>query len=141
MAPRALTALPTAGLGHWPTPLERCSRLRDALGGITRCPDIWVKREDASGLAFGGNKVRKLDFIFGAALADGVDVAVTFGALQSNHARQTAAACRKLGIECELILTRMVDRHDERVRAVRQRAARPDAGRDRPHRRRPGRRS
>jgi D-cysteine desulfhydrase family pyridoxal phosphate-dependent enzyme len=112
MAPRALSALPKAGLGHWPTPLERCNRLRDALGGLTKCPDIWVKREDASGLAFGGNKVRKLDQIFGAALADGVDVAVTSGALQSNHARQTAAACRKLGIECELFLTRMVDRTD-----------------------------
>jgi D-cysteine desulfhydrase family pyridoxal phosphate-dependent enzyme len=72
-----------------------------------------VKREDASGLAFGGNKVRKLDQIFGAALSDGVDVAITFGALQSNHARQTAAACRKLGIECELVLTRMVDRDDD----------------------------
>jgi D-cysteine desulfhydrase family pyridoxal phosphate-dependent enzyme len=113
MPPRALTALPKAGLGHWPTPLERCTRLRDALGGVARCPDIWVKREDASGLAFGGNKVRKLDLIFGAALSEGVDVAVTVGALQSNHARQTAAACRKLGVECELVLTRMVDRHDD----------------------------
>jgi D-cysteine desulfhydrase family pyridoxal phosphate-dependent enzyme len=113
MAPRALVAMPTAGLGHWPTPLERCPRLREALGGLGRCPDIWVKREDASGLALGGNKVRKLDHIFGQALADGVDVAITFGALQSNHARQTAAACRKLGLDCELILTRMVDRRDD----------------------------
>src|SRR5664279_307369 len=110
MAPRPLDAFPRAGLGHWPTPLERCRRLRDALGGPDHCPDIWIKRDDCSGLGLGGNKVRKLDFLLGQALLDGVEVALTRGALQSNHARQTAAACNLLGIACELVLTTMVDR-------------------------------
>jgi D-cysteine desulfhydrase family pyridoxal phosphate-dependent enzyme len=110
MVPRPLDAIPRAGLGHWPTPLERCERLRTTLGGPARCPDIWVKREDCSGLGLGGNKVRKLDFLLGQALVDGVEVVLTRGALQSNHARQTAAACNRLGLECELVLTTMVDR-------------------------------
>jgi D-cysteine desulfhydrase family pyridoxal phosphate-dependent enzyme len=112
MAARPLDAIPRGGLGHWPTPLERCGRLRDALGGPDRCPDIWIKRDDCSGLGLGGNKVRKLDFLLGQAMADGADVVLTRGALQSNHARQTAAACNRLGIGCELVLTTMVDRHD-----------------------------
>ena len=114
VGPRALGAVPRAGLGHWPTPLERCDRLRAALGGERACSEIWVKRDDCSGLALGGNKVRKLDFIFGAALVDGpLHVALTTGALQSNHARQTAAACRRLGIDCELVLSTTVPRADD----------------------------
>ncbi len=112
MAPRALDAIPRAGLGHWPTPLERCDRLREALGGPDRCPDIWIKRDDCSGLGLGGNKVRKLDFLLGQALLDGIDAIITVGAIQSNHARQTAAACNRLGLRCELVLTRMVARAD-----------------------------
>ena len=112
VGPRALDSIPRAGIGHWPTPLERMDRLRDALGGPAACPELWVKREDCSGLAFGGNKVRKLDYELGTAIADGIEVVVTYGALQSNHARQTAAACAKLGLECHLVLYLAVDRDD-----------------------------
>lgn len=72
-----------------------------------------MKREDNSGLAFGGNKVRKLELILGEALRHGVDTVMTFGALQSNHCRQTAAACNVLGLSCELVLARLVPHHDE----------------------------
>ena len=74
---------------------------------------MWVKREDCSGLAFGGSKVRKLDYQLGTAVDDGIEVVVTSGALQSNHARQTAAACARLGLECHLILYLAVDREDQ----------------------------
>lgn len=104
-----LRSAPRFALGHWPTPLEPCRRLQDELGG----PLIWLKRDDCSGLAMGGNKTRKLEFLVGRALADGCDHLFTFGALQSNHARQTAAACARAGLTCELILTRAVDRSDE----------------------------
>ncbi|MCC6225449.1 MAG: D-cysteine desulfhydrase family protein [Microthrixaceae bacterium] len=113
MPVRALDAIPRAGLGHWPTPLQRCDRLRAALGGLGSCPEIWVKREDCSGVAFGGNKVRKLDLILGEAARGDLDVVITFGAVQSNHCRQTAAACNMLGIDCELVLAKIVPRHDE----------------------------
>lgn len=103
-----LAAQPRALLGHWPTPLEPADRLREVIGG----PRIWLKRDDCTGLAVGGNKTRKLEYLLGKALAEGADTIVTYGALQSNHARQTAAACAKLGLRCELILTRMVDRTD-----------------------------
>ncbi|MEX2393491.1 MAG: D-cysteine desulfhydrase family protein, partial [Actinomycetota bacterium] len=69
---------------------------------------------DLLGLAGGGNKTRKLEFLIGRALAEGAERVVTFGALQSNHARQTAAACALAGLDCDLILTRMVPRDDER---------------------------
>jgi D-cysteine desulfhydrase family pyridoxal phosphate-dependent enzyme len=104
-----LAAAPRFPLGHWPTPLEPCHRLREAVGG----PLVWLKRDDCSGLAVGGNKTRKLEFLIGRALADGCSGVITFGALQSNHARQTAAACAKAGLTCDLILTRAVDRADE----------------------------
>lgn len=110
MPPRSLDAVPRAGIGHWPTPLERCDRVREALGD--GCPELWVKREDCSGLALGGNKVRKLDVLLGDALRQGAGRVLTYGALQSNHARQTAAACARLGLGCELVLTRLVDRGD-----------------------------
>ncbi|MTA75036.1 MAG: pyridoxal-phosphate dependent enzyme, partial [Actinobacteria bacterium] len=101
-----LAAQPRVILGHWPTPLQPCDRLSEQLGG----PRIWLKRDDCSGLAIGGNKTRKLEFLLGKALAEGCDGVFTFGALQSNHARQTAAACAKLGLSCDLILTRAVPR-------------------------------
>ena len=103
-----LAAQPRALLGHWPTPLQPADRLREQIGG----PRIWLKRDDCTGLAIGGNKTRKLEYLLGKALAEGADTVVTYGALQSNHARQTAAACAKLGLRCELILTRLVDRPD-----------------------------
>ena len=104
-----LDAAPRFALGHWPTPLEPCHRLRETVGG----PLIWLKRDDCTGLAVGGNKTRKLEYLLGRALADGCTGVITFGALQSNHARQTAAACAKAGLTCDLILTRAVDRTDE----------------------------
>ena len=91
-------------LGHWPTPLEPLHRLSEELGG----PKIWLKRDDCSGLLTGGNKTRKLEYLMADAVAQQADTVVTFGAIQSNHARQTAAACAKLGLECHLVLTRRV---------------------------------
>jgi L-cysteate sulfo-lyase len=87
-------------LAHLPTPLEPLERLSRELGG----PRIWVKRDDLTGLAGGGNKTRKLEFLLGDALDGGADTVMTVGAVQSNHARQTAAACARLGVECELFL-------------------------------------
>ncbi len=99
-----LNEIPRYRLGHWPTPLEPLQRLSQELGG----PAIWVKRDDCSGLLTGGNKTRKLEYLIADALSEGADTVVTFGAVQSNHARQTAAACAKTGLECHLILTRRV---------------------------------
>ena len=107
-APDWLAALPTVPLGHWPTPLEPLPRLTAERGG----PQIWIKRDDCSGLATGGNKTRKLEYLFADAQQHGADTIVSYGAVQSNHARQTAAACAKLGIECHLLLSRRVDRSD-----------------------------
>ncbi len=95
-------------LGHWPTPLEPLRRLSEELGG----PTIWVKRDDCTGLAIGGNKTRKLEYLLGAALAAGADTVMTFGAVQSNHARQTAAACAKAGLQCHLVLSKQVTSSD-----------------------------
>jgi len=105
MAPRALSALPKAGLGHWPTPLERCNRLRDALGGLTKCPDIWVKRDDLTGYLGGGNKLRKLEYVIANALSRGATTIVTTGSITSNLARNTALIAKRLGLNCELILS------------------------------------
>jgi len=87
-------------LAHLPTPLEPLEHLGRELGG----PRIWVKRDDCTGLAGGGNKTRKLEFLLGDALNRGDDTVLTAGAMQSNHARQTAAACARLGLRCELFL-------------------------------------
>lgn len=95
---------PRIPLGHFPTPLETMPNLERHLGG----PRLWVKRDDCSGLGAGGNKARKLEFLLADARAKDADCVITIGALQSNHARQTAAACAKLGIECRLILRRGV---------------------------------
>lgn len=108
-AREVLNAQPRVNLGFWPTPLHRCDRARAVIGG----QDLWIKRDDQSGLAGGGNKTRKLEFLLGRALAEGADGVVTFGALQSNHARQTAAACARVGLTCDLILTRAVARSDD----------------------------
>ena len=94
--------LPQVDIGHFPTPLEECPRLSEVLGG----PRIFIKREDCSGLAFGGNKVRQLTFTIGDAVAQGADTIVHGAASQSNHCRQAAAACGKLGLKCYLRLAR-----------------------------------
>ncbi|MFG3423299.1 1-aminocyclopropane-1-carboxylate deaminase/D-cysteine desulfhydrase [Micromonospora sp. NPDC049460] len=99
-----LSCFPKVALGHWPTPLEACHRLTEEVGG----PRILVKRDDINGLGVGGNKLRKLEFLLGAAVASGADTIITFGGLQSNHGRQTAAACARLGLRCELVLTKQV---------------------------------
>lgn len=88
-------------LGFFPTPWQELKNLSAHLGG----PRIFAKREDQSGLALGGNKVRKLEFILAEALAQKSDIIITFGAVSSNHARQTAAAAAALGLECQLILS------------------------------------
>ncbi|MFZ4519914.1 MAG: D-cysteine desulfhydrase family protein [Microthrixaceae bacterium] len=100
-----LDTFPRHRLATLPTPLEPLPRLSERAG-----TGIWSKRDDLTGLAFGGNKVRKLEYLLGAARAEGCDTVVTFGALQSNHARQTAAACARAGLHCELVLTTAVPR-------------------------------
>ncbi|MGE5373044.1 MAG: D-cysteine desulfhydrase family protein [Solirubrobacterales bacterium] len=92
---------PRVQLGFFPTPLHPMKRLGAYLGGI----DLWIKRDDCTGLGLGGNKVRKLEYIMAAALAEGADVILTTGAVSSNHARQTAAAAAMLGLPCHLVLS------------------------------------
>lgn len=100
-----LAALPRARLAAVPTPIEDAVRLREALGGRSRCPRILVKRDDLTGLGLGGNKARKLDFLLGDAMAAGATSLITTGATQSNHARMTAAAARRCGLTADLVLT------------------------------------
>lgn len=95
-----LERLPRFPLAQLPTPLESLPRLSRELGG----PDLFIKRDDQTGLAFGGNKTRKLEFLVGQALEQGADTLITAGGAQSNHCRQTAAAAAKAGLRCELIL-------------------------------------
>ncbi|WP_351230736.1 D-cysteine desulfhydrase family protein [Streptomyces sp. NPDC002133] len=96
------TARRRAALGTWPTPLEPMPRLSRALG--LGPDDLWLKRDDLIGLGGGGNKIRKLEWLCGAALADDATVLVTTGAPQSNHARLTAAAGARLGLDVVLVL-------------------------------------
>lgn len=101
---------PRYRLAALPTPLQELGNLRAALGGVEVCPRIVIKRDDLTGLAFGGNKARKLEFLVGEALRQGATVLVTSGALQSNHARMTAAAARVAGMKAALVLTSDVER-------------------------------
>ena len=103
---------PRVRLAHVPTPLEPMPNLSKHLGGA----NLFVKRDDCTGLAFGGNKVRQLEYYFGEALERGADVVVTTGAVQSNHARQTAAIARKLGMDCEIQLENRVSGMDDAYR-------------------------
>ena len=100
----ALSQFPRVSLAHLPTPLEHLPRLSRHLGG----PEIFVKRDDCTGLATGGNKTRKLEFSMADALEQGADTIITVGAVQSNHVRQTAAASCKLGLACEVLLEHRV---------------------------------
>jgi len=95
-----LSRFPRVNLAHLPTPLEFLPNLSKKLGG----PDIYIKRDDCTGLGTGGNKTRKLEFLMAEALAQKADVVITQGAVQSNHARQTAAAAAKLNMACEILL-------------------------------------
>ncbi len=92
--------IPRLRFAHLPTPIESLPRLSSQLGG----PNLLVKRDDQTGLAFGGNKTRKLEFLVADAQAQGADLLITGGAAQSNHCRQTAAAAAKFGLACTLVL-------------------------------------
>jgi len=95
-----IESLPRFALAQLPTPIAKLERLSRELAG----PELLIKRDDQTGLALGGNKTRKLEFLVGDALAQGADTLVTLGAVQSNHCRQTAAAAAAAGLKCELIL-------------------------------------
>ena len=95
-----LARFPRVRLGHMNTPLELLPRMTEALNG----PELWIKRDDCTGLSTGGNKTRKLEFLMAEAQEQGADIVLTQGATQSNHARQTAAAAAKLGIKCHILL-------------------------------------
>jgi D-cysteine desulfhydrase len=90
-------------LGYYPTPVEELARLRAALG---RAPRILIKHDDYTGIGFGGNKVRKLEYVLARARAKGTEVVITLGGEKSNHARMTAALCARLGLRCLLVLNR-----------------------------------
>jgi L-cysteate sulfo-lyase len=91
-----ISKLPRVALGHFPTPLEFCPRLTEAVGG----PRIFIKRDDCTGLAFGGNKTRQLEFTVGQGVYAGANVMIGGAGSQSNHCRQLSAASAKLGLEC-----------------------------------------
>jgi len=95
-----LEDIPRYHLANLPTPLHRLLHLEESLG----LKEIWIKRDDLTGLSFGGNKTRKLEYVVGKAMEDNADTLVTIGALQSNHCRQTAAAAAVAGLRCILIL-------------------------------------
>jgi D-cysteine desulfhydrase len=95
-----IDSIPRCNLAQLPTPVQELDRLTKELNG----PKLLVKRDDQTGLAFGGNKTRKLEFLIADALKKGADTVITVGAVQSNHCRQTAAAAAKVGLKCELVL-------------------------------------
>jgi D-cysteine desulfhydrase len=99
-----LTHFPRRRYTPSPTPIEPLTRLSKELGG----PEIWVKRDDLTGLAAGGNKTRKLEFLVADAIAKGCDTLVTTGAVQSNHCRLTAAAAVREGLKCRLVIEERV---------------------------------
>ena len=95
----ALSAWPRVALAQLPTPIHRLSNFCKFVGDI----DLWIKRDDLTGLAGGGNKTRKLEFLVADALRSGADTLVTVGAIQSNHTRQPAAAAARPGHKCALL--------------------------------------
>ena len=103
-----LARFPRVKLCTAPTALELLPRLTAALGG----PEIWMKRDDLTGMGLGGNKVRKLEFLAGEAQALGANHLVTQGAVQSNHVRQTAAVAAKLGMKCTAVLEQRIETND-----------------------------
>src|SRR5216117_57423 len=94
-------AVPRLRFAHLPTPVETLPRLSEALGG----PRLLIKRDDQTGLAFGGNKTRKLEFLVAEAREQGAKTVITGGAIQSNHCRQTAAVAARFGFKCILVLS------------------------------------
>jgi L-cysteate sulfo-lyase len=95
-----LGRFPRIHLAHLPTPLEHLPNLTRELNG----PEVWIKRDDCTGMSTGGNKTRKLEFLMAEARDQGADIVLTQGATQSNHARQTAACAAKMGIDCHILL-------------------------------------
>ena len=104
-----LARFPRLHFAHLPTPLEPMERISRELGG----PNIWIKRDDCTGLSTGGNKTRKLEFLMADAVDRGADTIITQGAIQSNHARQTCAIAAKLDFECHILLEDRTGYHDE----------------------------
>ena len=96
-----MNQIPRLRFAHLPTPVESLPRLSAALGG----PTLLVKRDDQTGLALGGNKTRKLEYLLAEAVSHGARTLITAGAVQSNHCRQTAAAARRYGLDCILVLS------------------------------------
>ena len=95
-----MPAPPRLTLAHAPTPLEPAPVFSSQM----TASQVWLKRDDCTGLAFGGNKARKLEYLMAAAKDAGAETVITFGGVQSNHTRSTAAAARRLGIDCHMIL-------------------------------------
>jgi D-cysteine desulfhydrase len=108
-----LSHFPRVRLMQGPTPIQRLSRLTQVLGGPQKGVSIWVKRDDLMELGDGGNKLRKLEFLLGQAMAEGCDSVIVTGGVQSNFARLAAAACARTGLACELVLAQMVPRDSE----------------------------
>ena len=100
---------PRQRIGHFPTPIEYLDNISNHLNG----PQIYIKRDDCTGLATGGNKTRKLEYLIPDALNKKSTLIVTVGAVQSNHARQTAAVCAKLGLKCLIILEQRLKKAPE----------------------------
>lgn len=99
-----IEALPRRRYTHAPTPIQKLGNLSKHLGG----PELWIKRDDLTGLAGGGNKTRKLEFLVADAIAQGADTLITVGAVQSNHCRLTLAAAAHEGLHCRLVLEQRV---------------------------------
>lgn len=97
----SLSAIPRIRIANLPTPVEKLTRLATKIG----VRELWIKRDDLTGLAFGGNKTRKLEYLLAEAISHGAKTLITAGAVQSNHCRQTAAAAAKFGFDCVLVLT------------------------------------
>ncbi len=104
-----LSKFPRTKLANLPTPIEKLENLSKLFG-----VNMFVKRDDETGLAGGGNKVRKLEFLIGDAIAKGADTIITVGAVQSNHVRQTAAAAAKAGLKCRAVLERRIEVNNPR---------------------------
>src|SRR4030095_3605443 len=103
-------AIPRLNYGVYPTPIEEAPRFREALG--VAAPRVFIKRDDYTGPGFGGNKVRKLEYVLARAVTDGAEVVITSGAVKSNHARVTAAMCARLGLRCVLVLNSAAVTHE-----------------------------
>jgi L-cysteate sulfo-lyase len=104
-----LSRFPRLHFAHLPTPLEPLERISKHLDG----PNLWIKRDDCTGLSSGGNKTRKLEFLMAEAVEQGADTIITQGATQSNHARQTCAAAARLGQQCHILLEDRTGYDDE----------------------------